>query len=89
MTDKRPDRPSWLRYSGIGVEFASALLVFSLIGYWVDRHWGTGPWGLLIGAGLGLIGGTYNLIRKSLAAFQDEETARQQRKRDRSAGPRG
>lgn len=70
MANKAGDRPSWLRFSGIGFEFVAAVAVFALVGYWVDRRWGTKPWGLVIGAVLGLIGGMYNLIRESLGAFK-------------------
>jgi F0F1-type ATP synthase assembly protein I len=57
---------SWTRLSGIGFELAAAVAGFTLTGYWWDRHFGTGPWGVLTGAVLGLVGGMYNLIRKSL-----------------------
>jgi len=70
MANKGGDRPSWLRFSGIGVEFAAAVAGFSVVGWWVDRHWNTKPWGLVIGAVLGLTGGMYNLIRESLGAFK-------------------
>jgi len=67
------DRPSWLRYSGIGFEFVAAIAGFALVGYWVDRRWDTTPWGLVIGAGLGMVGGMYNMIRESLAAFRPRD----------------
>jgi F0F1-type ATP synthase assembly protein I len=63
-------KPTWIRYGGIGVEFAAAVAGFAAVGYWVDLRWETRPWGVVIGAGLGLIGGTYNLVRQSLAAFK-------------------
>jgi len=68
-----PDRRSdgWIRYSGIGIEFAGAIAGFALIGYWVDRRFGTSPWGLLGGVGLGLAGGLYNLVRESLNAVRE------------------
>lgn len=53
---------------GMGFELAAAVAGFTLVGYWVDRHYQTYPWGILIGLALGLIGGMYNLIRDSLAA---------------------
>ncbi len=65
------------RASGVGIEFAAAVAGFALVGIWVDRHYGSGPWGLLIGLGLGLIGGTYNLVRESLLA--SKEAARSDR----------
>jgi F0F1-type ATP synthase assembly protein I len=64
-------QPSWTKLSGIGIELAGAVAGFTLLGIWWDRHYGTKPWGLLIGLGLGLIGGIYNLIRQSLIAAKD------------------
>ena len=73
MAGKKRDRPSWIRFSGVGVEFALVIGGFAAVGYWIDLHYGCGPWGLVIGAVLGLIGGTYNLVRESLTAFQPRE----------------
>ena len=70
MAKQRRDQPSWIRFSGIGIEYASAVAVFALLGYWIDGRYGCRPWGLVIGTALGLIGGTYNLVRQSLSAFQ-------------------
>jgi F0F1-type ATP synthase assembly protein I len=61
----------WIKLSGLGIELVAAIGGFTLAGYFWDRHFGTGPWGLLIGALLGLIGGMYNLIRQSLSATRD------------------
>lgn len=59
------------------MEFAGAVAGFALLGYWIDRHFGSSPWGLLACVALGLIGGTYNLIRASLAASRgSQEDAR-------------
>lgn len=56
------------RLAGIGFEMAAAVAGFTFFGWLWDRHFGTQPWGVLIGAILGLTGGMYNLIRQSLAA---------------------
>ncbi|HTG34275.1 MAG TPA: AtpZ/AtpI family protein [Thermoanaerobaculia bacterium] len=56
------------RLSGIGFEFAAAVGGFIFVGYLWDRYFGTGPWGALIGAILGLVGGMYNLIRQTMLA---------------------
>ena len=79
MAGQKRDRPSWIRYSGIGIEFAAAVAVFTLVGYYIGRHYGAAQLGLLIGAALGLIGGMYNLIRESLAAFRPTEPPDQER----------
>ena len=71
MAEEPQQRESWTKLSGIGIELAAAVAGFTLAGYWWDRHFHTGPWGLLIGLALGLVGGTYNLIRQSLNASRD------------------
>ena len=73
MTGRDRDRRSWIRYSTLGIEFVAAVAGFALVGFWIDRHYETKPWGLLIGAVLGIVGGMYNFIRTALAAFKDLE----------------
>jgi len=70
MNEERgPD--SWRKLSGIGVELAAAVAGFALLGYWWDRHFKTEPWGLVIAASLGIVGGLYNVVRKSIAASKE------------------
>jgi len=83
MPDRKKDRPAWIRHSGIGIEFAAAVAGFALVGYWVDRHYGTNPWGVVVGAALGIVGATYNLIRASLAAFA--EASREDNEKEKSS----
>jgi ATP synthase protein I len=68
--DRKTDT-DWMKLSSLGIELAAAIGGFTLAGYFWDRYFGTGPWGLLIGALLGLVGGMYNLIRQSLLATRD------------------
>lgn len=73
---EEPDQPGpeapprrgggWGRLAGIGFELAAAVAGFTLIGYWIDRHYDTGYRWTLVGAVLGMIGGMYNLIRSAL-----------------------
>ncbi len=71
MPEGPQSRSNLARLSGIGVELVGAIAGFTLAGYFWDRHFGTKPWGVLIGAILGLIGGMYNVIRQSLAAVRE------------------
>lgn len=66
--------PGWVRYSGIGLELAGVIGGLALVGYWIDRRFGTAPWGILGGVVLGLVGGLYNLVRESLAASAEAKT---------------
>jgi F0F1-type ATP synthase assembly protein I len=39
-----------------------AIVMFGAIGYGLDRWWGTAPWCLLVGLGLGITVGFYELV---------------------------
>ena len=77
------DRQPWIRLAGSGMELAAAVGGFSLLGYWIDRHYDSSPWGLLIGALLGLIGGFYNLIKASLSASREARDLDREAERER------
>ncbi|MBN2562186.1 MAG: AtpZ/AtpI family protein [Phycisphaerae bacterium] len=54
------------RWAGLGLELAATLVGACLLGYWIDRQLKTDPWALLICAVLGIVGGLYNMIRRSV-----------------------
>ena len=80
MSERPKPGGDWVKLSGLGIELAAAVAGLTLFGYWVDRHFGTGRWGVLIGGVVGIVGGLYNLIRKSLLAVK--ETGREEAERD-------
>ena len=55
--------------AGVGLEFGGVVVVLTLTGHWLDARWNTGPWLMLTGLGVGLIGGTYNLWRQGRRFF--------------------
>ena len=66
-----PTKPSSpLKYLGVGLELAGAVAVFTAAGYFFDRWRGTDPWGTLIGAALGIIGGLYNMVKTAMREFK-------------------
>lgn len=73
MSGKKGDQTSWMRVAGVGTEFAAAVGGLAFFGYWIDNRFDSRPWALLIGVGVGLVGGTYNLIRRSMAAFEQQD----------------
>jgi F0F1-type ATP synthase assembly protein I len=85
-----PRFPGWVRHSGVGLELAGAIAGFALVGYWIDRRYGTDPWALLVGVILGLVGGLYNLVRQSLQAVREaraeDEAAGAERSREPGSG---
>ena len=42
------DKSTASRAAGLGWELAGAVAGFALLGYWIDRHFASAPWGLLI-----------------------------------------
>jgi F0F1-type ATP synthase assembly protein I len=72
----------WARWSGVGFEFAAAVLAFFWLGSRLDATWGTSPWMRVAGAFLGVVVGTYLLIRQALRASRAGEPPRARRDQD-------
>lgn len=47
----------------VGWELASFTLLGVGLGYWLDGHFNSSPWGTLVGALFGIVLGLYRLIR--------------------------
>lgn len=63
----KPTRSGGWQLASLGFELAASVGVGCLLGYWIDRRMeNRHPWGLVIGGSLGIIGGLYNLVRKSV-----------------------
>lgn len=60
------------RYSGVGLQFAATVLVFALLGRWVDGRLGASPWFLLVGVFLGFGLGLYAMIAKLPGSSRDD-----------------
>lgn len=69
---------------GMGLELAGAIVLLGLIGWAVDRYFGTSPAWTIVGAAIGLIGGGYNFIRRARAMTRASQS---QRTRPNSAPP--
>ena len=61
----------YLKYTGVGFELAGSVVLFCLIGYFVDKRWGTEPKGFLIGSIVGIVVGLYLLIKTALTIDWD------------------
>jgi ATP synthase protein I len=62
----RPDPErfrKWGALAGIGPLLAAAIVVGYFVGGWVDRRFGTAPWGMAAGLFLGAAGGFVELFR--------------------------
>ena len=79
-TDPKPEALDLRAFAGVGLQFAVAIVIFVLLGQWVDKKLGTSPAFLLIGVFIGGSAAFYNLYRKISAAQKaDDEWRRQER----------
>jgi F0F1-type ATP synthase assembly protein I len=68
--EQQAESMQWHRMAGIGFEFISAVGLFGLVGYGLDRWLGTKPWLLLVGVGLGFAAGLWQMIRTANRMFR-------------------
>jgi F0F1-type ATP synthase assembly protein I len=66
------DSDQGLKYANIGFEFAGSVGLFALIGFFVDKHWGIGPAGVVTGSITGLVVGFYLLVKETLMMNRSE-----------------
>ena len=57
---KREESQGW----SVALEFVGAMLVGGLIGWFIDRQAGTGPWGLIVMLLLGFATGLRSVLRQ-------------------------
>ena len=61
----------WGKMASVGLEVAGGVALGLVVGGWIDRKLGCGPWGTLIGAACGLAGGMYLMIKEALRLNKD------------------
>ncbi|HSW45578.1 MAG TPA: AtpZ/AtpI family protein [Phycisphaerae bacterium] len=61
----------YLKWGGLGFEFAGVVAIFTYFGYLADQRWHCEPWGIICGSAVGLLGGIYWLVKESLVMLKD------------------
>lgn len=56
--------PNPFRYAGFGIQLAASIVLFMLLGFWLDRKLGTGGVLAIIGALLGFGAALYSMLRQ-------------------------
>lgn len=69
-------------FAGAGLQFAISLVLFLLLGQWIDRKFGTSPIFLIVGVFIGGGAAFYSMYRK-LSAAQKADDERRKQKRER------
>ena len=74
MKDKRQMR-YWLNAGSIGISFVSAIAIGTLIGFYLDRYFGTKPYLTIFFMIMGIAAGFKNMIYfiKRTDAYRDDE----------------
>lgn len=68
------------KYAGLGLQFAIAILLFLMIGEWLDRKFGTDPLFLYVGVFTGAGAAFYAMYRGLMA---DQRKAEQEEREER------
>ncbi len=63
-------RRAWANAMSVGWELSSFTLLGLAAGWWFDKRFRSSPWGVLVGALVGIVSGLYRLIR-TFARAQD------------------
>lgn len=61
-------RRSEMGLAGMGFDLAASVGVATALGWWIDRRYDTAPWGLIICALIGIVGGLYNFVKAGYRA---------------------
>jgi ATP synthase protein I len=62
---KRVER-QYLRFAGVGVQYALTILILTLAGIWLDEKFGTAPLFLIVLLLVAFIGATWSLVQQVL-----------------------
>ena len=75
---------SYLQASMVGIHFVSSMVVGLVIGYFLDKYFGTEPWLLIIFFFLGVVAGFIDMFRY---AFRPDEPVPSEDTEDGPDGP--
>jgi F0F1-type ATP synthase assembly protein I len=74
--DPNDDRPPLIHAGeamGVGLQFAGSIVMFLLVGRWLDGRLDTSPWFLLIGVFAGAGAGFYSIYRQLVIVPRERE----------------
>ena len=68
--------------AGLGFDLAASVAVAAAVGWWIDRRFDTEPWGLMICASIGIVGGLLNFVRASQRVMRRQAERRDSERSD-------
>ena len=64
--DRKRVEAKYLRFAGVGVQYALTILILTMAGIWLDNKFETSPLFLIIFLLLGFVGATWSLVQQVL-----------------------
>jgi ATP synthase protein I len=71
-------------YLTIGLQLALTVVIFFFLGRWLDEKFGTDPWLMIAGLGIGITGGFIKFFTAAISMGKDAD--REARKQKESSG---
>jgi ATP synthase protein I len=61
--EERRAEKSGAGMAGVGLQFSITVILCAFVGNWIDKRYGSAPWGVVIGGAIGFAAGLYALIK--------------------------
>jgi F0F1-type ATP synthase assembly protein I len=58
----------------MGIQLAAGIVIFFLVGWWLDDRYGTSPTYKLIGIGIGSVGGLIKFLKSVIELVKKEKS---------------
>jgi F0F1-type ATP synthase assembly protein I len=71
---------NFMPFLTMGFQLAAAVVIFVLLGHWIDKKFGTEPFGKLVGVIIGSTGGFIKFFKTAASITADEERQRAKNK---------
>jgi ATP synthase protein I len=71
--DRNRVERKYLRFAGVGVQFALTILLLTLLGIWLDGRFGTGALFTVVFLLLGFLGATWSLVHQVLGPDKQDK----------------
>jgi F0F1-type ATP synthase assembly protein I len=69
-------------YLTLGIQLAATVVIFFLIGWWLDTHNNTSPTYQLVGVLIGSVGGMIKFLKSATELSKKEETSKSDSRED-------
>jgi len=70
--DRKRVEQKYLRFAGVGVQYALTILILTMAGIWLDNKFETSPLFLVVLLLFGFVGATWTLVREVLSEDKED-----------------